>query len=1527
MVETYAYINGTLAQGGGTVVPQLDSAERDTWIQLEAFPDSNNGFVFSHWNSKIPDQSSIKNSFTKVTEVTALFTVPKITFEAHFYNTYSLTLTTSLGGEVVDSFLQGLKHGIDTQIIARADRRYVFSHWSVTTGGSGIVLSDPFSAKTSAVLSGNAEINAHFNPLAKLTIVDSSGMFIDSLFIPQNVPTVINTPLKRNDLKNIEWVTQSGMVTIDGTHSFNPSVTLQNDAVIAVQYDLKSLYPITSQPVSYEWSTHGFVEDSTQSEMIAFYIEGIGKPMRIKAEGGGGDLMSLAYYKNDRLFNQQFRVSPQGDSVEFEIPIVQNGEWVYIALFRPQQSSFIDSVTLSYEVGNSVVVDSKQGTIQPSSTFSMFDGDTASLKAFPYLGYIFKHWIIDSTTTHLRGLPENDSISIAIQSDALLQAVYNTDTTVQPYIFIKEVNSYHFPDICFDFTIIDSLTGQIIPQVDSDRLKVWQAHSDSSQIETRQTRINEFRVTQTREKRSVLFAIDESHSMAPYILSLQEELYYYVLHMDRLSQVGILGFDGGINEYAPVTADTTLLNKAVAELSTTLNNKTNTIDGVYAAIESLKGNVGEKVIYIIADGSGSVNLHHISDIRDSAVKYDIALYAFWLEHSMGTVWDSVAPLTGGAVIKNIPRNSLFNQLSLIENSLYNDYRLCYRSPDTLSNGDRYNISLETVLSVSGQEGKDTTEWIENDKNLSVTLTSATDSLLRSSVPVWQNILIGVHISSGEPIVSAQLFYRTTGSIFYDVIELQLQSGELFEATIPYYSAVKPGVDFYVAVSTLDNQNVYAPYTKLGYPVQRYPYYIAIENSPPTVVTNVKNCYVRGANEFLISGSVVDPEGVTSLELRYQFDQSPLLQSRLVNIQSDGSFNYSISLHDSLPLEYQFTSRDGYSAQGNYPLSGFMRHEQCPTIASPVATLLNAEQGSSTLFNDSAQIYFSLNGYSIDDSVEIQYTILGVDSLEDSNLIIFPGDTLTLNSAGTLYFYSLSSSNRYSPSAIDSIVFYQISKLAKPTINTSSILQGDTFLYKDSLFILSWSIDSLVDSATIFAELLDSTGQWSALPFHGLELNKRFNTSLMGTARFYMKAPLLLPSDTLTFILHQIPDTIPGGDPIVVPDLIPQGGSSQEEDLVSSHYENESSSSEKGVTFTSWIIDRNGDGAGETVYIKTIDGMFTFSAVTPAILFYKGSDSARTIVPYSIKKDASGMRLDLSTEQSELVFESSLQQSPLYLQVPPEWNSIGAVQFVVINDSVSPIITGVERIPGQGKHEGIEKIKRWDHFIFRFSKPMNTTTMNTEVFNESFYFNETCNTQPDSHEQKPLKFMSISPLDSSNSQWYVRFDDGVEPLVGGCIGIKATQSIRDVNGNSILKQLVKVNGIQRNGVLEIGIFPSVLSLSGELDEPTEFYEEMPVDSLRGGQFGLTLACDSSFSSEVYIYTMQGTFVHHMSYSYVNDSLDLHHERGNYGAMHYLFWNVRGQDARKVGTGVYIWRVIIRYGSGMRERYMLKSGLIR
>ncbi|MGL1936659.1 MAG: VWA domain-containing protein [Fibrobacterales bacterium] len=1527
-VKTFACKNGVMAQSvtGGTVSPVLDSVDRDSWLQLEAFPDTSAGFVFSHWQAFVPRHASITNSFTKVTEVTAP-SAPSISICAQFYNTYSLTITASPGGQVSDSLLHNIKHGTGTAISARADRRYRFSHWIITRGGPDVTLLDTFTTATSVFVEADAEINAHFMPLVKLTILDSAGEFIDSLFVPQNVPTHITPPFKRNDFKNIAWTTQSSTIVIDGEHSFTPLVTVQNDGVVRVDYKLKEIYPITEQLIAYLWNTHGVVEDSTHPEMMALSIDGIGKPLRIKAKGVAGDSLTLVYYKNNRLFNHPFQASAIGDSVVIEIPTVQIGERVYAGLYRPQKQSTGDSVIVQYDVGHSVVISSEQGTVSPSNTITLFDGETKSIHAIPFYGYLFNKWVIDSTTTQVSGSVINDSIEISVLSDAQIHTVYQVDSAVQPQIDIENINSYHFPEICFDFSLTDSVSGQVIPKVDRDRLLLWQEHGDSSQIETSHGRIENFTVTQTREKRTVLFAIDESYSMDQYMSPLQDELHSYILHMDSFSQVGILGFDGEIREYTSITSDTAQLNKAVARLRTIIHTSTNTIDAVYRAIESIKHHVGEKAIYLVADGSVGDNFHTVSDVTDLALQYDIAIYSFWIEDSTTTIWERAALLTGGSVIKNIPRDSLVEQLSFVESSLYDDYRLCYSSPDTIANGDRYRVSLETALSVSGQEGKDTTEWIENDKTLKITLTPATDSLLTVSVPIWQELPIGVLISSSEPIVAAQLFYRTTGSFFYDVVDLEHQLGDHYLGTIPHYIALKPGVEFYIAVTSADNQNMYAPYTKLGYPVQNHPYYIAIENSAPEVVPTANTCYIRGAKEFITTGMVLDPEGVTALEIRYQFEHSPLLFNDVVTVYSDGGFNYAIPLQDSLPVEYQFTSRDGYGAQGHFPFNGFIRKELCLTLPTPIATLINPEPGSTQHFKNSAQILFTLNGYSVADSIEIHYRINGADNLFTSTSIVSPGDIIQIHASDTLYFYSMSRSKHFSSSNIDSLSVVKIPQLTQPTIATTAIFQNDTILYKEFASLLVQSIDSTVDSVTVFAELLDSTHQWSNIPFDTLELNRWFNSTSTGMARFYTKAPFALPSDTINLMLFQIPDSIIEPVDIPVQNESSQNESSQDELQTSSFEIHESSENEVDLGIISWIVDRDGDGVGETVYIRSRYGISLTSAVKPMILFYPESDSARIVTPYTMEKGGDEIRLILSTGQSALVSESVMQQSRLYLQVPQEWSQLAAPHSIVIGDSVAPIITGLERVPGQEGQGEIDIRKRQDHFIFTFSKPMDMLTIDTEIFNESFYFNETCNSQLNREDRKAVTYRNIIPIDSSYSQFYVRFDDKEEPLVGGCVGIDGTQAIRDVSGNGIPKQLMNVTGIQRTGVLDMGIFPAVLSLSETFDQPSGLFEGLPIDSLEAGRFGLTLACDSSFSSEVFIYTVQGTFVHHMSYRYSRNLMNFNDVRGEYGTMHYLFWDVRGQDERKVGTGVYLWRVIIRYENGTRERYMLKSGLIR
>ena len=43
--------------------------------------------------------------------------------------------------------------------------------------------------------------------------------------------------------------------------------------------------------------------------------------------------------------------------------------------------------------------------------------------------------------------------------------------------------------------------------------------------------------------------------------------------------------------------------------------------------------------------------------------------------------------------------------------------------------------------------------------------------------------------------------------------------------------------------------------------------------------------------------------------------------------------------------------------------------------------------------------------------------------------------------------------------------------------------------------------------------------------------------------------------------------------------------------------------------------------------------------------------------------------------------------------------------------------------------------------------------------------------------------------------------------------------------------------------------------------------------------------------------------------------------------FLYWNQRAKDGRKVGSGVYIWKILFTFEDGHKETIIVKTGIKR
>ena len=244
--------------------------------------------------------------------------------------------------------------------------------------------------------------------------------------------------------------------------------------------------------------------------------------------------------------------------------------------------------------------------------------------------------------------------------------------------------------------------------------------------------------------------------------------------------------------------------------------------------------------------------------------------------------------------------------------------------------------------------------------------------------------------------------------------------------------------------------------------------------------------------------------------------------------------------------------------------------------------------------------------------------------------------------------------------------------------------------------------------------------------------------------------------------------------------------------------------------------------------------------------------------------------------------------------------ISMEEYLDASDDVAPDtleITMSESIKNTGKTTA------WKD-LFRYSKQCGDTT---------FY---------------PIRSVSAPEVDSAGLVWkFVLADYAI--MKDYCIVTNPKATYADSEGNPMGLGGVKVEGRDETVYLyEVSAVQPVHGIGKKakwIPQDGDSWEEVP-DSLTV----IKIASVAPYEANIYIYDNLANVVTNMKQKFgYNGEMEskVRSNDKNRAKTGYLVWNHRSDKDRKVGTGVYIWRIDFKFKAGHTEYRILKTGYMR
>ena len=86
----------------------------------------------------------------------------------------------------------------------------------------------------------------------------------------------------------------------------------------------------------------------------------------------------------------------------------------------------------------------------------------------------------------------------------------------------------------------------------------------------------------------------------------------------------------------------------------------------------------------------------------------------------------------------------------------------------------------------------------------------------------------------------------------------------------------------------------------------------------------------------------------------------------------------------------------------------------------------------------------------------------------------------------------------------------------------------------------------------------------------------------------------------------------------------------------------------------------------------------------------------------------------------------------------------------------------------------------------------------------------------------------------------------------------------------------------------------------------------------------------YTAEIYIFDAIANYVTHFKQKFGYDGEMEEPKRiipEDQSRLGFLYWNQRAKKGRKVGTGVYIWKILFTFDDGYQETVIVKTGIKR
>ena len=1326
-----------------------------------------------------------------------------------------------------------------------------------------------------------------------------------------------------------KWVLESGRGVIDDPNDLKTVAFATESVTIKATFRHGEVYPLTSTEETYNFRSHHY-SDSMPGTVRFSWIPSDTNYYLLKLDSAKGQCV---VYGTDSLFATEMELYTLNGVTYVPIHGTPGKTYYYSVTDSVKTTSRNKNFTAQIIAPNLLYVESTRGRAIPSGYVYVAPGNDTSLYVLPFGGYVFDSWSKVAGNVTIDN-PSNSKVSVKPQSKYChIVANYVLDSTTVPEVTITNLDLSNHPGICAQVSVVDKNNGKPIVGLDSMDFVLSQ---DNVALPTQTTTIQSFSGV------SVALVVDESGSMKSNgrMDKARDAIRQFINEMGPYDRTAIVGFNGGANAkvHQAMTSNKSLLFKAVEALKDSGNTNINT--GAKLGVQQIIGETNPTTVIIFSDGENGSESVTTTQVADLANSLNTSIYSIAVETTgSNTVLKNLANQTGGTYTNAPDASQLSEIYTTIRGSVQSRYVLCYQSPDGIWDGDSHMVEVKTRF--MNKDAADTAYWNEDAPPPVVELTPATWDLVGVDQPQNKSLTIDVYVRSKTGITDVRLYMRdvslSNGS--FSSYKMTRKNDTLWQYVVPDSMVRYPGIDFYVVAT--DSNGLTGKTPTVANP-SKEPYTIPVKNDVPIIKMDSLACVDTVGGYGKLRFKITDDDKIDNVTIYYK-DSIVVLFDEALMSEVNGYWVASVpsSSFENGIIEFYVRAVDGVGASSRWPrvqnswIAVCGRKYRAPDVPDTIR-VVNADSTQDSITRETSRLKLTLvteDFSNVTDTVMVNLSCMLSGDEEKVELYeVSPGYYETRNSFPKNERSPKSGDGAISCNGLDILIAEYKDPLygtfVRDTVNLDdpvefgykfldesgandldSVETGESAKFRISLTAFSESIHEI---DTLDVLLLTDNGD--SLSIKAIETDKYSSIFEYSGAFNFVYDKLDLKSSKLDALF----DMQSAHNRVVITAKVNNDNLGDKRDslVVFSNYI---------AADVAEIYDGDKDGRADSIRIhfavpnkEGIEGVDT-------LYWNKVGGQWRSVAKKEFRVVDGGSWVEAKLKEPfDYGVTFAEGATPPYLKLTKPKG--GFSQKVKIQDKIGAVpVKAVKRAGVIGIEEYLDCVNDVppDTLEITLSEPVQNNGKN-DAWKKLFTYSSDC----DDSDEHSLKISEWIEKDSTGLVWaFVLGDYSI--MTENCIRTNPKSSYIDVQKNAMGRGGIEVEGNNGNQYLyEVVPTPAVSGINSKAKwiAPDEHDWSLVPDTLSV----IKVASIMPYTAYVTIIDGYSNVVTSFKREFGDKgemSEKIRENEGNRAKTGFLDWDNRADGGRKVGTGVYFWRIDFKFKDGHSEYRLVKTGVKR